>query len=121
MNPLDVLKNDAVLLAHILNALSNAVGGGLGGAWSALQALLSLRDIDLNAFKSSYKDLVNDLDRVQVEEAFKNALQLKNEALQAKLLQSVDVIEEGVSTIEQGLTVYAQAQKVISDAKNIFA
>lgn len=120
MNPVQTLSYDAVLVAHMANAISKALhSGGIAGAWEGLQALLAFKDIDFVALKASLSDLTIDEDRQAIEKSFSDALSLQNAAVQAKILQSVNVLESGVSYVEQGIALYKEVLSLISKAKEV--
>lgn len=115
------LDNLAKVAADVLNEVSKlAHGSGLISLIGLYPDASIIGSEDWNAAKAQVASL-SDEDRQAVEQVFINALNLENKVNQAKITNSVTLLDSAFALVEQVMPLVKKAEELVVEAKNLLS
>jgi hypothetical protein len=120
MYSVDEMKKAVVDMAKLLNAGSKLANGqgALSAVWDAVPLVKDVLTLNMDELKKEISE-VDPSERVQLEEAFKGALSLVNQDVQAKIVGAVSSIEEGFAIVAEGVDVVQRAVAYVLKLKSM--
>lgn len=116
----DESKKIAEQLGSITSTVFRILKGNFFAGLELIGPVNALRSVNLQAFGKEIGEL-DTWDRQVIEEGFKAKLDIADKALQEKLLQSVELLEQLVELIGTALTIFDSAKDIVARFRKLFA
>jgi hypothetical protein len=115
---IDESKKIAGAVASTLNTGSKMIKGNFLSVFELLGPFNVLKTVNLELFKKEISDYSAE-ERLQVQQAFAMKLDLQDKAVQQKIVEATDSLNEAVDIVLEGISVFDKAKGVVLRFKTI--